>query len=197
VAQYEGIIIRLYPSADADLVLRIITRETGKLSLLAKFARKSKKRYGTTFDLLDRGTFHARMGKGSLALVESFIPAPAFRFLRQDLDKITAASVLCDCADLLALEGADESGELFATLTLALEAMENAANVRETLRALYFAIAHLLNIAGFGSPLSVGTPSVKKLRKLLDFVEHCAERKLESKALLEVTLTAVKQEPVA
>ena len=191
---YEGIVIRLYPSAESDLVLRVVTREAGKLSLLAKYARKSKKRFATTFDLLDHGVFQVRAGRGNLALVEAFSPRPGYRFVRDDLNKITVASVLCDCCDLLLQEAAGESGEPYATLALALEAIDRSSNLRESLKALHFAAAHLLNLAGYASSLSEGTPSTGKLRKLLNFVEECAERKLESKASLAVVFAALREE---
>ncbi len=191
---YEGIVIRLYPSAEADLVLRVITREVGKISLLARSARKSKKRFRNPLDLLDHGSFEVRPGKGSLLLVESFTPAPSLRQLREDLNKITAASVLCDCCDLLIHEAAEDTGEIFSTMTLALEAIDRSTSVRETLKALYFAVAHILNVSGYGTAQSEGAPSVNKLRKLLSFVEECAERKLESKSALSLVTDALKQE---
>ncbi len=193
MTQFHGIILRSYPSRESDLVLRVLTKETGKISLLAKYARKSRKKHGSSFDILDRGKFEIREGKGSLTLVESFIPEGGFRRIREDLNKITIASAVLECADILVHEESEPSSEPYEVVDLALRAIEEAIELKETLKSCFLAVGHLLHIAGFGTDDSAETPSAKRLMSLLLSVEQNGERKLETKSAVLEILESLKK----
>lgn len=183
----------MHPSGEADLVLRVVRAEGDKVSLLAKNARRSKKRFGSGFDLFDRGRFEVSRGRGSLLLVQSFIPGPAWRTVRNDLDRYIAATVLCETADFLLPEGVEPEGTAsHQTVQDTLQAIEDAPETKEALRALYLGVANLLSIAGFLDQTLAQTPSAKHLRHLLDNVETVTERKLLSRGSLEQTLNALR-----
>ena len=184
MTQIQGIIIRSYPSRESDLVLKVITKETGKLSLLAKYARKSRKKHGSSYDILDKGRFETREGKGSLLLVESFIPEGGYRKIREDLNKITAASVVLECTDILIHEESGPGEDPYEILDLALKAIDDAKDLKEILKSCFLGVGHLLNMAGFGTDEIYGVPSAKRLLGLLSTVEESGERKLESKTAL-------------
>lgn len=185
----------MHPSGEADLVLRVIRAEGDKVSLLAKNARRSKKRFGSSFDLFDRGRFEASQGRGSLLLVQSFIPGAAWRTVRTDLDRYIAATVLCEAADHLVPEGVEPEGPAsHQTVQDTLQAIEDAGGTKEALRALYLGVANLLSIAGFLDQTLAQTPSANYLRQLLDNVESVTERKLRSRLSLEQTLHALKSQ---
>ena len=185
----EGIIIRAYPSREADLVLRVLSRNLGKLSHLAKSARRSRKRFGATLDILDRGNFEITAGRSSLAVVERFTSTRPLKKLRSNLTKITCATVLCDAADLLTHEGAREHEDLFDGFSLALDAIDDAPGERDALKACHIGLAHLLRAAGFGAAIVNLPPSAHHLAQLLGFIEQCAERRLESKSALTMLLS--------
>lgn len=194
---FEGIIIKLHPSGEADLVLRIVRAEGDKLAVLAKSARRSKRRFGSSFDLFDRGRFELNRGRGALPLVHSFIPGPAWRAVRTDLDRFVAASVLCESVDALLPEGVvPESDASYTTLVDGLQAIEEARDTKEALRALYLAAAHLLSLAGFLDEELAGSPSAHHLRRILDGIERASERPLSSRASLELTLEHLKSKEV-
>jgi DNA repair protein RecO (recombination protein O) len=190
---FEGIIIKMHPSGEADLVLRVLRAEGDKLSLLAKNARRSKRRFGSSFDLFDRGRFETGRGRGTLLLVQSFIPGVAWRTMRADLDRYISASVLCETADYLVPEGVEpDSSASYTTVIDGLQAIEEAADSREALRAVYLAVANLLSIAGFLDQTLAQTPSANFLRRLLDNVEEITERKLQSRESLEQIIKGLK-----
>ncbi len=182
---FEGIVIRLFASREADLVLKVLVRGHGKLAMLARSARKSKKRFAAPFDLFDRGTFHCTPGRSSLLLIENFAPEKPFRAIRSNLTKITSASILCDVADHLTHEGLHEEEDLFVATSLALDAIDQAASDREALRACHIGVASIVRLTGFGAELIELPPSLHNLSKLLNFVEECSERKLQSKSALQ------------
>ena len=188
----EAIIIRAYPSGESDLVLRLIGNSHGKLSVLAKHARKSKKRFGSRLDVFDRGVFELKTGKGSLQVVENFTPIPAFRHLRDDLSRLTIASVICECFDLLLLEGAEDGDEAYALLSTSLEQLDTSQTLRESLRLCYSALAELLSRSGFWDITTQPEPSAKSLFQLLQHLEHCSEREVHSKQSLMTVVESLR-----
>ena len=191
----EGIVIRVYPSREADLVLRVVTTKYGKISFLAKHARKSKKRFGTTFDLFDKGFFSLGAGKGSLLLVDSFTPGTAYRKIRNDLTKISSASLICEVADFLTQEEEGEGMEPFHTIDLTLRAIDDAITEKETLKALYLGCSALLTLSGYGSPSSDETPSARRLIRLIQQVEESSGKVLESKSPIIEVLSSLSKRP--
>lgn len=191
----EGVILRTYPSREADLVLRILSRDQGKISVIAKGARKNQKKFGARFDLFDRGAFELLLGRGSLQVVAGFLPEPAWRRLREDLDKLAAASFLCEAFDLLTYEDErNEAAKVFELLLLGLEAIDNAASAREALRAAYLSSAQLLELSGYSGEHAGRAPGTRALRSVIDSIEDVAERKLETKSALLETISRLKSE---
>jgi DNA repair protein RecO (recombination protein O) len=190
---FEGIIIKMHPSGEADLVLRVLRAQGDKVALLAKSARRSKRRFGSSFDLFDRGNFETGHGRGSLPLVQSFIPGRAWRTVRTDLDRFVAASVLCETIDALVPEGVEPENDAVYTTTIdGLQAIEEARDTKEALRALYLAVTHLLALSGFLDQELAGAPSAHQLRRLLDEVERVTERELASRHSLNLTIEHLK-----
>ena len=188
----EGIVIRVFPSRDSDLVLKVVGKGLGKVSLLAKHARRSKKRFSSSFDLFDRGRFEIKKGRGSLLLVDSFTPSSSFKNVRSDLSKLVGASFICEVFDVLVKEEAEDSADLFDILNLCLDAVEESKELKETLRALYIATGSLLQICGFSSETSK-TPSKKAFLRLIEIVEGVVERKLATKEALVELMTTLRR----
>ena len=174
----EGVVIRSFPSGESDLVLRVISSSCGKISLLAKHARKSRKRFGASFDLFDRGLFEIKRGSGNLATVVNFSPQPSLMALRDDLDKFSIGSLLCECFDMLVHEDIAEAEEIFEILSMGFQALAEATDLKQSLRTLFITLASLLRISGFMGGEIDPKPSSKNLLRLLQIVEGCAEKKL-------------------
>ena len=134
----NGIIIRMTPYSDRDLVLKVLSPERGKLALFARGARTNRKRFAASFDLFDTGSFSVKQGRSTMLLVDSFMPTPSFKTLRTDLEKLTMASLLCECFDLLNPEDGGKSEDVYNILALGLRAIDQASSVREALRAAFF-----------------------------------------------------------
>lgn len=174
----DGVVIRAYPYGEADLVLRILSPTEGKLSLLARHSRKSRRRFSSSFDLFDRGTFEIRRGNGSLATVTSFSSHPYLAALRSDLDRCTLGMLLCECVDLLTHEGMSETELIYEAFNLGLEGLSEAGSLKEGLRAVFLALAGLLKVSGLLELAAEPGPSLKNLLKLLDRIEQAAEKRL-------------------
>ncbi len=189
----NGIILRTYASGESDLVLRLLTAEEGKVSAIAKQSRKSKKRVAS-LDIFDHGTFELVSGRGSLLVVRNYTPLPAFRQLREDLWRISTASVICESADLLIIEGGGAEDHSFEDVKTILTALNTSSSIEETLRICFLGLSNLLIRAGFHDPEQQGLASAKQLVILLNKIEKTSGRALLSRTqLLSLLLDFTKK----
>ncbi len=173
-----AIVLRARPYRDSDLMAQVLTPTLGKVSVIGRHARGSKRRFPSSLDLFDRGTARiARERKGGLSIKE-FTPSHSLIKLRGDLDKLTLASLLCESFDLVIQE---ESGcgqaQLFEVLDLALNAIEEASDLRTSLRATVVALQSLVVHEGI-IDLSAHAPGSRMLHAVLNAIENFAERRL-------------------
>lgn len=189
-------------------MVRLLTPTFGKLSVIARHARGSRKRFPNCLDLFDRGTALISLERSGAASIKEFIPERSLRALRSDLDKLTLASLLCECFDLLVQEqevlptdrgqydgqghdekDADSAGdpaaaETFELFELALRALDEAATTREGLRATFIALASLAQRGGLLDTTTLN-PSRKGLEILLQTIESFCERRLLTRTALQ------------
>ena len=164
------------------MIIRVITRTHGKVSMLAKNARRSQKRFGTQLDLFDRGVFTFKRARGSLFFLQDFTAAQSFKLIRENLAKITVASLICECFDCLIQEASDERIQAHELLNLALNAVDAASDAKEAFRASFFSLSNLLQITGFSSIDKSHKPSAKALLELIGKVEEIANRPVKTKS---------------
>lgn len=180
--------IRVIPSAEADLIVAIIDEQGEKHVAIAKQARKSRKRFGSSLDLFDFGRFEATSGRGGLPMLQSFIPEPGFRRIRDSLSKISCASVLAEAIDLLIPEGHADQGthSPFEVAREALLEINDSSDLKSELRALYTGLSRILEFSGYHDKESERTPSLHALRLTISHLERCVERRLKSRESLEL-----------
>lgn len=186
--QFKGILIRSIPSAEADLIVAILDEHGEKHVTIAKQARKSRKRFGSSLDLFDFGRFEATQGKGGLPILQSFIPEPGFRRIRDSLSKISCASVLAEALDLLIPEGHADSAHLspFTVTQETLSQINESSDLKSELRALYTGLSALLELSGYHDRENERPPSLHALRETIAHLERCVERRLKSKESLDL-----------
>ena len=175
-----GIILNITPYSESDLVVRAMTKTHGKLSFMARHAKKSKKRFGGNLDIFQRAYFQfGSIGSGLVSL-SSCNPQPSFWGIRESLEKISCASLICESLDALIPNGAGHPEVFYNVLELSLEALHQAKSNRETLRACYLGLSGMLSEAGFLDNTHVKTPSAKALMDLVKQLENSSERTFKS-----------------
>ncbi|MBW2732329.1 MAG: DNA repair protein RecO [Deltaproteobacteria bacterium] len=131
---------------EADRVVTLLTESRGRLSALARGARRSRKRFGGALSLFVEGNARLRRGRGDLFLLESFESvrdlAPP---ISADLIKVTHGSYVLELAREL-WPPEQREPELYALLSEALEVIAGSAPSALTLRAYEL---RLLGILGF------------------------------------------------
>jgi DNA repair protein RecO (recombination protein O) len=179
--QTLAIILRVLPFRESDLIAHALTPDFGKLSLIARHARGSKRRFPAALDLFDRGTATLAADKNGSMTFKGFTPVHSLTKVRSNLDKLTLASLLSEAYDLVIPEHDMQScRQLFEVLDLSLNAVDEAPDLATALRATYIAIVNLGSIAGF-IDLSDVPPSSHNLERALNAIEQFAQRSLATR----------------
>ncbi|MCY7288789.1 MAG: DNA repair protein RecO [Cryobacterium sp.] len=94
----DAIVLHAVPYLESSRILRLATREAGVLSVVARGARSSKKRFGSAVDLFAEGQAQILVKPGrDLHALTTFDVTRSRVGLATDLGRFTAASALVEC----------------------------------------------------------------------------------------------------
>ena len=195
----SAIVLRTRAYRDSDLIVHFLTPALGKISVLARHARSSRKRFPNSLDLFDRGTARLTTERSGAWGLAEFTSASSLVKVRQDLDKLTLASLICEVSDLILQEDDPApAAAVFEVVDLSLNAVDEAADVRTALRSTFIGLANLCQRAGIADP-SAATPGSRALQTLLDLVERHCDRPLLTRDSLKGVLDKASGEgrPIA
>lgn len=148
--QTPAIVLTVREYGEADLLVTFLTPEQGRLTGIAKHARKSRRRFAHCLEPLSRVTFWLSPRPGrDLEFLQKGELVRSFPSLRRDLPRLGAAAVLAEVAGLLA--GPPEAiGEIFATLEAGLGLLDQGLPPDSLLPAF---LLRLLTLGGYGPRL--------------------------------------------
>jgi DNA repair protein RecO (recombination protein O) len=143
----DALVLHTFDYLESSRIIRMATRETGLVSVLARGARSAKRGFGLGLDLFASGVaqLHVRAGR-ELHALGGFDLTSARGAIATDLGRFAAASAVAELALRFAAGG--EPGELFAELTHAFDRLASApppAAIDEGLAAGW----HLVVVLGF------------------------------------------------
>src|SRR5690242_13998381 len=90
----DGVVLHMRPFGDSHRIIDVLTAEFGRLPLLARGARASRKRFGGILDVFAGLRLHIKRGRGLWTLEAADVQNLRFD-LRQDLERLQAAYALC------------------------------------------------------------------------------------------------------
>src|SRR5581483_4580755 len=144
----DAIVLHAFDYLESSRILRLVTRDAGVRSVLARGARRSKRRFGAALDLYAEGAaeLHMKVGR-DLDTLASFDVTRARPELAADLARFTGASMLAELTLRFARDEADPS--LFDAVRDALDAllMTNSADARDAALAGAWRILAELGVA--------------------------------------------------
>ena len=159
--QLQGVIVRLASYGDSDRIVELLTPDEGRISLIARGARASKKRFAGALDLFVSVEANVVSGSGLWTLTG--VDVRSLRLgVRESLDRIGRASLLCDCARALSAER-QEAPQIYAALCRALDCLDQGDLIEATA-----AYGEILEAAGILPDLSAGYHGQAQ-RFLLDY----------------------------
>lgn len=116
----EAIVLHSFRYLESSRILRLVTRDAGVLSVIARGARRARSAVGGGVDLFAQGTAQLILKDGrDLHTLSAFDVARPRRLLGSDLARFTGAAVLAEL--VLRVGHGSDSAELFDTLALAFD----------------------------------------------------------------------------
>lgn len=94
----DAIVLHSFDYLETSRILRILTRDAGLQSVLARGARNSRKRFGGALDLFAQGQVQLELKVGrDLHTLGAFDAGPSRPSLGTELARFTAAAALAEC----------------------------------------------------------------------------------------------------
>jgi DNA repair protein RecO (recombination protein O) len=122
----EGIVLRTTPLAEADRIITILTRRNGRVRAVAKGVRRTSSRFGAR---LEPGTWvdvQLHQGRSLDTVTQADILGPYGAAIAGDYPRHTAAAVMLETAERLAVEERQPALRLFLLLVGGLRTLAEA-----------------------------------------------------------------------
>lgn len=118
----DAIVLHAFDYLESSRILKLVTRDAGVRSVLARGARRSKRRFGAALDLFAQGTaeLHVKPGR-DLDTLAGFDVTRARPQLAATLPRFAGANAIAELT--LRFGGDDTNAELFDTVAATLDAI--------------------------------------------------------------------------
>ena len=149
----DAVVLHSFDYLESSRIFRMVTRDGGVRSVLAKGARRSARRFGSALDLFAQGTaqLYAKPGR-DLDTLSGFDVVRARPMLAEDLGRFTGASAIAELTLRFGRDGDDSA--LFDAVVRALDTL-SAAVGDETLTATLASAWHIIAELGFAPTLDI------------------------------------------
>src|SRR5687767_14908208 len=121
-----AIVLHAFDYLESSRIVRLLTRDAGIRSAIAKGARKSQRRFGSGLDLFAQGSaqLHTKPGR-ELDILGGFEDARTRSQIGSDLARFAGAEAIAEIALRFGRDGADEA--LFDAVAAALDELTVAS----------------------------------------------------------------------
>jgi DNA repair protein RecO (recombination protein O) len=144
----EGVVLRTTPLAEADRIVTVLTRRTGRVRAVAKGVRRTSSRFGAR---LEPGTYvdlQLHEGRSLDTITQADILSPYGAVIAADYPRHTAAAVMLETAERLTGEERQPAMRLFLLLVGGLRTL--AQRERPSGLVLDAFLLRALAVAGYG-----------------------------------------------
>lgn len=98
--KWEGIVIRSIPYGESNSIVTLFTKEVGKITAMARGAKKPRSRLAAVTQLFTYGLFLIRKGRG-MGTLEQGEAIDSMRHIREDLEATAYTSYIVELVDRL------------------------------------------------------------------------------------------------
>lgn len=149
----DAVVLHAFDYLESSRILRLMTRDAGIQSVLARGARSSRKRFGTSLDVFAQGTaeYSTRPGR-DLSTLTAFDATRSRPELVSDISRFTGACVLAELA--LRFSSDEAHPGLFDAFVAGLD-MLGTAEPDETVARTLGAAWHIVAELGFAPALDM------------------------------------------
>lgn len=136
MADTTAILLRRMDFGENDLILTMFTRDQGKTSVIAKSAKKSRKRFAGALDLFSVSRILYTKGRGRLPILTEAALKHVFLSLRTDICKAAYASYWAELI-YLSMEEQEKQSELYGLFVHALDILDKGSIQNAELNILF------------------------------------------------------------
>jgi DNA repair protein RecO (recombination protein O) len=148
----DALVLHAFDYLESSRIIRLLTREAGVQSVLARGARKSRGRYGSALDLFAEGSAQIYVKPNrDLHNLAGFEISRTRSELAEDIGRFTAASTVAELA--LRFGGEEASPQLYDTVTDVLDRIARSAPER-TIEDGLAGCWRIVSVLGFTPELS-------------------------------------------
>ncbi|MFM7068549.1 MAG: DNA repair protein RecO [Actinomycetes bacterium] len=159
----EAVVLRTWKLGEADRIVVVFGRASGKVRAVAKGARKTGSRFGARMEPGAHVQIQLYKGRGELDTVTQVETVEAFRNTRGDLSRLSTAAALLEAVDHIA-QDREPQPKMFSMLVGALRVVEERDAPLVT-AGFYLKLLALEGVApefdicvGCGEPADTGEP---------------------------------------
>lgn len=95
-SKVEGIIVKEMPYQETHKIITILTKEYGKIGVLARGAKKVKSKFSASTQLFTHGNFYIVYKESGLSTLTQVEILNSFSNIKQDIKNMTYASIICE-----------------------------------------------------------------------------------------------------
>ena len=147
IVRTEAVVLTSMKYRESSRILKLYTRSSGKVSVIAKGARQTKSKFGSALQPMAHVTavLYWKVDRDLQLLTQCDIVVH-FRHLGEDIERMSGGMAVVELVDAVS-HAEEENVPLFELLVNTLGAMNNAT--KQPRNALYYFEVHLLDILGF------------------------------------------------
>lgn len=187
----EGIILRLTPFRERDMMVSLLSQHSGKESLLWRSAR-NKQDGSLPLDLGDIARFEVSRAVSGPAILSKIISIQSPHSARTNFDSMALLSLLIEICDQTIPEHLPDSTEIFELLSLGIRGLGETTDLKQSLRVVTLTLGSLGKILGCINFQELGEPSAKSLLQILVSFEQFIGKKLLTRSSVEEVLRGLK-----
>lgn len=120
--KWEGIVLRAIPYGETNKIITVLTKEAGKMTAMARGAKKPASRLSSVTQVFVHASFLLRTGRG-MGTLEQGEAIDSMRHIREDLEATAYASYIVELIDKLTEDGTRLTG-IFDLLHSSLHAID-------------------------------------------------------------------------
>nr|WP_322097565.1 DNA repair protein RecO [Nakamurella alba] len=155
-----GVVLRVTKLGEADRIVTLLTRRTGKVRAVAKGVRRTKSRFGSRLEPCSHVDLQIYAGRNLDIVTQAETVDPFHARLAADYSRYTTATAMVETAERLAAEEKEPALRLYLLLVSALRAMDETG--RDPSLVLDAFLLRAMALAGWAPALTecarCGTP---------------------------------------
>ena len=148
ILETDAVILSDMPQGETSKIIRVFSKDYGKLSLIAKGARKLKNRFGGSLNLLNHVhiVYYYKDNRDLHIVTQCDIINP-YSAVKSNLEKLTIGLSIAEIIVNLVVEE-ESNTPLFDLMNRSLEALENAE--KNFINIYWYFLTRFLQLSGFG-----------------------------------------------